>query len=114
MCYQLIHTQFPATVPSSKRKKSPVFYGNSYLWVWLASPDNPIFPPDKEAPYPDEEEEISPNPDLPEEEEYLPDEEEINDDPLRKKEIEDPYQPRREEQFPPKKEPGFPQTDPDF
>tara|TARA_R110002020_G_scaffold208575_5_gene414414 strand:- start:674 stop:1006 length:333 start_codon:yes stop_codon:yes gene_type:complete len=110
MLYPIIQPQVPGPFP--KNRKSPFSY--SFYGKVLASPDDPILPPDKEVPYPEEEEEITPNPDMPEEEEYLPDEEKINDDPFREKEIEDPYQPKREEQFPPKKEPGFPQTDPDF
>ena len=109
MYYQAIQPQVPALFPK-KRKGQPT---DSLDQVVLAGPD-PSLVPGKEVPYPEEEEEISPNTVLPEEEEYLPDEEEINDDPLRKKEIEDPYQPKREEQFPPKKEPGFPQSAPDF
>jgi|SRR5690606_27657833 len=110
MLHQVIQPQLSARFP--KTKKNPFSY--SFNKELRAGPDDPYLTPGKEVPYPDEEEEISPNPDLPEEEEYLPDEEEINDDPFREKEIEDPYQPKREEQFPPKKEPGFPQTDPDF
>ncbi|MCE7054667.1 hypothetical protein LZF95_08285 [Algoriphagus sp. AGSA1] len=71
-----------------------------------------VYPPGEVVPRPNEPE-ILPDPDIPEEEEYLPDEEEIpvpEEEPRR--EIDEPYQPDRERDFPPNTEPAWPQEEP--
>lgn len=71
------------------------------------TPTESLYPPGEVIPDPGKPE-ILPNPDLPEEEEYLPDEEERPlEDPLR--EIPKPYLPGREEDFPPEKEEEWPE-----
>lgn len=86
-----------------------------YLWInksWIAGfvQKDEVFPPGEIIPKPNEPE-ILPDPSLPEEEEYLPDEDENPlEDPRR--EINDPHQPDREQDFPPDKEPEWPQEEP--
>ena len=70
----------------------------------------PIFP-DEPFPIPDKEE-INPNPEIPEEEEYLPDEQEVPVEEPPKEIEEDPYFPRKGDGLPPGKEEEFPKTDP--
>lgn len=72
--------------------------------------DGPI-PPAEDFPLPDGDE-INPNREIPEEEEYLPDEEEVPVEKPPKEIEEDPYFPRKGEGLPPNKEEEFPKTDP--
>lgn len=71
--------------------------------------DEPI-PPAEDFPLPDGDE-INPNREVPEEEEYLPDEEEV---PVEEPpgEIDDPSFPGKGDELPPGKEEEFPKTDP--
>ncbi|WP_057937800.1 hypothetical protein [Algoriphagus resistens] len=86
-----------------------------YLWIYRSRiagfvHKDEVFPPGEIIPKPNEPE-ILPDPSLPEEEEYLPDEDE---NPLEspRREVNDPYQPDREKDFPPDKEPEWPQQEP--
>jgi hypothetical protein len=75
-----------------------------------SSPSNGITPLSKDIPLPDEDE-IFPNREVPEEEDYLPDEKEIIiEEPP--KESEDPYFPGKDDDFPVKEDEEFPQSDP--
>jgi|GEM_PF-4792838 len=73
--------------------------------------DDGVTPPSKDIPLPDEDE-IFPNRDVPEEEEYLPDEKEvvIEEPP---KETGEPYFPGKGDDFPIEEEEEFPQSDPE-
>ncbi|WPR73304.1 hypothetical protein [Algoriphagus sp. NG3] len=72
--------------------------------------DDGGIPPTEDFPLPDREE-VNPNPEIPDEEEYLPDEEVV---PVEEpqKEIEDPSFPGKGDDLPPIKEEEFPKTDP--
>lgn len=65
----------------------------------------------EDFPLPDGDE-INPNKNVPEEEEFLPDEQEVPVEEPPKEIEEDPYFPRKGDGLPPKKEGEFPQTDP--
>lgn len=68
-------------------------------------------PPAEDFPMPDGDE-INPNKEIPEEEEYLPDEQEVPVQEPPKEIEEDPYFPRKGEGLPPEREDEFPKTDP--
>ena len=68
-------------------------------------------PPAEDFPLPDKQE-VNPNPEIPEEEEYLPDEQEVPVEEPPKEIEEDPYFPRKGDGLPPEKEEEFPRTDP--
>jgi hypothetical protein len=75
------------------------------------SHSNGITPPSKDIPLPDEDE-IFPNREVPEEEEYLPDEKEVViEEPPKETEV--PYFPGKGDDFPLKEEEEFPQSDPE-
>ncbi|WP_439487990.1 hypothetical protein [Algoriphagus sp.] len=91
--------------------------GKLGLYLWIARPWNSgvvlkdeVYPPGEVVPRPNEPE-ILPDPEIPEEEEYLPDREEIPVEEPRR-EINDPYKPDREQDFPPDSEPAWPQEEP--
>jgi len=68
-------------------------------------------PPAEDFPIPDGEE-INPNQEVPEEEDYLPNEQEMPVEEPPKEIEEDPYFPRKGDGLPPLKEGEFPETDP--
>ncbi|MCE7056289.1 hypothetical protein LZF95_16525 [Algoriphagus sp. AGSA1] len=93
---------------------SALFTSFSRDTIVFAQPDEddedlPI-PPTEDFPLFDDDE-INPNKEIPEEEEYLPDEEEV---PVEEPpgEVEDPTFPGEGEELPPGKEEEFPKTDP--